>query len=202
MGGLPGSPAADRNKQPIFEVLCRVLPARGTALEVAAGTGQHAAWFAARLPGWRWLPTDFDAGMLPVIAARTADLPNVLQPRALDAAQAEWPLRERFELLYCANMIHIAPWTAGQGLLRGAARHLVPGGLLVLYGPYLEADVPTAPSNAAFDQDLRSRNGAWGLRRLDAVAAEAADAGLVLRERHALPANNLLLVFALDDPAT
>ena len=125
---------------------------------------------------------------------------QVLPPLRLDVTQAQWPSEGEpfstpFDLIYCANMIHIAPWPCCAALMQGAARHLSPQGLLVTYGPYLEDDVPTAPSNTAFDADLRRRNPAWGLRRLADVAHEAAQAGLVLHERVAMPANNLLLAW-------
>jgi len=103
--------------------------------------------------------------------------------------------------VFCANLLHIAPWACCAALLRGAARHLAPDGLLLTYGPYLEDGVPTAASNLAFDADLRARNPAWGLRRLADVAQQAANAGLVLRERVALPANNLLLAWGRSRPA-
>lgn len=202
MSTLPHSPAADRNKQPILDVLRTVLPARGVALEIASGTGQHAAWFAAALPDWTWQPTDADAGMLPAIAAWTAQegLPNVRPPLLLDVMSPQWPsegppFAQRFDAVYCANMLHISPWATCAALMQGCARHLAPGGVLVTYGPYLEDDVATAAGNAAFDASLRERNPAWGLRRLEDVAEEARRAGLALRQRHAMPANNLLLVF-------
>lgn len=203
MSTLPHSPAAERNKQPILDVLRKVLPAQGKALEIASGTGQHAAWFAAALPGWTWQPTDADEGALPAIAAWTsqAGLANVRPPLLLDVMAPQWPTQgtpfaEPFDAIYCANMLHIAPWPACPALMQGCARHLAPGGLLVTYGPYLEDTMPTAPSNAAFDQSLRASNPAWGIRRLEDVAREAQRAGLALRERHQMPANNLLLVFA------
>lgn len=202
MNDLPHSPAAERNKGPILEVLRGLLPPRGTALEIACGTGQHAVWFACALPGWTWQPTDADAAMLPVIAARTvqAGAANVLAPLQLDVMAPDWPspaapFAQRFDAIYCANMVHIAPWASCAALMQGAARHLAPGGVLVTYGPYLEDDVPTAPGNLAFDASLRARDPAWGLRRLEDVAEEAQRVGLSLRERHAMPANNLLLVF-------
>lgn len=200
MPSLPHSPAADRNKQPILEVLRRVLPAQGMALEIASGTGQHAAWFAAGLPGWRWQPTEADAALLPGIAGWTAGLPNVEPPLLLDVMATQWPsaakpFTQRFDAIFCANLLHIAPWPVCAALMQGAARHLAPGGVLVTYGPYVEDGVPTAPSNTAFDESLRRRDPAWGIRRLEEVAAQAQAAGLVLRERHAMPANNLLLVF-------
>ena len=216
MSDLPHSPAADRNKQPILDALIRILGERGAALEIASGTGQHAAWFAAAMPQWTWQPTDADARMLPALASRVAEaaLSNLLPPLLLDVMAPQWPLhgpafvegkeeQERrqqqqhaeFDAIYCANMLHISPWATCAALMQGAARHLVSGGLLITYGPYFEDDVPPAPSNLAFDQDLRARNPAWGIRRLDDVVAEARGAGLALRERHAMPANNLLLVF-------
>ena len=201
MSDLPHSPAAERNKEPILAVLRRVLGPRGTALEIASGTGQHAAAFAAAFPDWSWQPTEAEPAMLAAIAARTAGLANVPAPVLLDVMAPEWPspaapFFDPFDAVFCANMLHIAPWQACGGLMRGAARALVPGGLLVTYGPYLEDGVATAPGNLAFDQSLRERNPAWGVRRLEDVAAEASRAGLALRERHAMPANNLLLVFA------
>jgi hypothetical protein len=195
---LPESPAADRNKEPILAHLRGILGERGTALEIASGTGQHAVWFAASLAGWTWQPTDSDRGMLGVIAERIAQsgLANVLPPRQLDVtALASTPFTGKFDAIYCANMLHIAPWDACIGLMAGAARHLAPGGMLVTYGPYFEKGVPPAPSNLAFDESLRARDPSWGIRELDAVVAEARGNGLALTQRHAMPANNLLLVF-------
>lgn len=193
------SPAADRNKQVILKVLRRLLPAQGRALEIASGTGQHVAWFAAALPGWRWQPSEALAQALPGIAACTAGLPNVQPPRQLDVTQPWLPEEAgrppRFDLIYCANMLHIAPWACCAALMQGAARHLAPAGVLVTYGPYLEDEVVTTESNRAFDASLRARNPAWGLRRRADVEAEAQRAGLVLAARHAMPANNLLLVW-------
>jgi len=213
MPDLPHSPAADRNKQPILDALIRILGEGGAALEIASGTGQHAAWFAAAMPQWTWQPTDADARMLPALASRVADaaLPNLLPPLLLDVLAPQWPLHgpasvegeeerrqqqhAKFNAIYCANMLHIAPWATCAALMQGAARHLLADGLLVTYGPYFEEEAPAAPSNLAFDQDLRARNPEWGIRRLKDVVAEARRAGLALRERHAMPANNLLLVF-------
>jgi len=192
---LPTSPAAERNKGPILAELLRRLPGSGRALEVAAGTGQHAAHFAAALPGWQWLPTEPDAAMLPAIAARCANLPNVAPPQVLDVRSPAWPLPPAsLDALYCANMIHIAPWACCEALMRGAGRHLRAGGWLLVYGPFLAEGEPVAPSNIAFDADLRRRDASWGLRRLGAVADAADAAGLALAERVAMPAHNLLLV--------
>lgn len=208
MTDLPHSPAAERNKQPILEVLRGIVPARGTMLEIASGSGQHAQWFAAALPGWTWQPTEADAGMLPAIASRIAQagLANVHPPLLLDVTAPQWPSQaapfaQRFDAIFCANMLHIAPWSACAGLMQGAARHLAPGGMLITYGPYFESERATAPSNIAFDESLRARDPAWGIRRLADVEAQARDAGLVLRERHEMPANNLLLVFVAAERA-
>jgi len=198
------SAAAERNKQSILQVLQQVLPARGTALEIASGTGQHVAWFASHLPHWTWQPTDADAPALESISAYTAQgsqggLPNVRAPLLLDVMSPAWlpidtPL---FDAIYCANMLHIAPWATCTALMQGAARHLAPGGLLITYGPYLEDSVVTSPGNIAFDNDLHAQNPAWGLRRREEVEVQASQAGLRLAQRHAMPANNLLLVWAL-----
>ncbi|MCW5609610.1 MAG: DUF938 domain-containing protein [Rubrivivax sp.] len=190
------SPAAERNQGPILAELQRVLPAQGLLLEIASGTGQHAAFCSAGLPGWQWQPSDFEAEALPSIRAWCAGLPNVRPPLRLDVLQSPWDgVPAQVDAIFCANLIHIAPWACCPALMQGAARHLAPLGLLVTYGPYLEDDVPTAPGNQAFDADLRARNAAWGLRRREDVQAEAARAGLALRERVAMPANNLLLVW-------
>lgn len=203
MPTLPHSPAADRNKQPILDVLRQMLPAHGAALEIASGTGQHAAWFAAAMPGWTWQATDADPAVLPVIAAWSQQMgaANVRPPLRLDVLGPQWPAEgapfaQPFDAIYCANMLHISPWATCQALMRGSARHLAPGGVLVTYGPYFEDSVAPAASNLAFDASLRQRDPAWGIRRLEDVAREAQDAGLALRERHAMPSNNLLLVFA------
>jgi SAM-dependent methyltransferase len=190
--------AADRNKQPILETLCRVLPERGSALEIASGTGQHVAWFASGLPDWTWQPTDAQPGALNSIAQRVAQLglSNVQAPLPLDVLAAQWlPDDARFDAVFCANMLHIAPWATCAALMRGSARHLAPGGMLITYGPYLEDGVPTSAGNQAFDQSLREQNPDWGIRRREDVEREAARAGLRLSARQALPANNLLLVW-------
>lgn len=199
MHALPHSPAAERNQAPILAVLRGLLPAAGRALEIASGTGQHLAHFAAALPGWQWQPSDAGDALFGTIAARAAALPNVAAPRRLDVRDACWPsdgpaFTERFDLVFCANLLHISPWDCTPALLHGTARHLAPCGQLVVYGPFIEAEVPTAPSNLAFDADLRRRDAAWGLRHLDEVRRAARAAGLELAQRHALAANNLLLV--------
>ena len=195
---LPASPAAERNKDPILHVLRGLLGPQGAALEIASGTGQHAEWFAMGLPEWTWQPTEADADMLPLLAERVARarLPNLERPLSLDVLQPAWPLGERrFDAIFCANMLHISPWATCAALMQGAARHLQPGGVLVTYGPYLEDEVVTTVSNLAFDASLRARDASWGIRRREDVEAEAGRVGLALRQRHAMPANNLLLVF-------
>ena len=191
------SPAAERNRGPILAALQQLLPERGTALEIASGTGQHAAHFAAALPGWRWQPRDAEAAALASIDAWCAGLANVLPALQIDVLAPTWQgVPERVDAIFCANMLHISPWSTCGALMRGAARHLAADGLLVLYGPYVVDGEPTAASNVAFDSDLRARDPAWGLRRLADVLREAEAAGLVLRERRAMPANNQLLVLA------
>ena len=198
MNDIAFSAPSDRNKQPILDLLQLLLPEQGRALEIASGTGQHVAWFAAHLPHWQWQPTDVDVRMLPSIDARASEarLLNVQPARVLDVLQQPWPLDDaHYTLIYCANMLHIAPPACSGALMRGAARHLAPGGMLVTYGPYLEDEVLTTPSNLAFDESLRTRNPAWGLRRREDLEALAWQAGLHLSERHEMPANNLLLVW-------
>ncbi len=208
MTDLPFSAAADRNKQPILEAMQEVLGTRGTALEIASGTGQHVVWFAAALTDWTWQPTDADPDLLPVIASRIAQsgLPNLKPPALLDVLAPRWPsagepFADRFDAVFCANMLHISPPATCAALMQGAARHLNAGGLLITYGPYLE-EGPVAPGNVAFDQSLRERDPAWGIRRLDDVVAEAGRSGLTLHARRPMPANNLLLVFASGHEAT
>ena len=198
MSGPATSTAAERNRQPILEVLQSLLPPAGRALEVASGTGQHVAWFAQHLPNWTWQPTDAKDELFADIRARVheAGLANVATPQQLDLL-LPWPqpLCGPYELVYCANMLHIAPWACCAALMQGAAATLAPGGVLVTYGPYLEDEVPTGEGNLRFDATLRAQNPAWGIRRRVDVQAEAARAGLQLAARHAMPANNLLLVW-------
>lgn len=195
--GARTSPSTARNRDPILAVLARRLPPRGLVLEVAAGAGEHAVHLARALPHLAWRPSDPDPQALASIAAwrEASGLPNLLSPLALDAARPEtWPVQAA-DAVVSINMIHIAPWAAAEGLAQGASRVLPPGGRLFLYGPFVEDDVETAPSNLAFDEDLRRRDPAWGLRRLAAVAALCAGQGLTLAERVAMPANNLIVVF-------
>lgn len=196
MNGKLTWPAPERNKQPILEVLGRFMPAAGTLLEVASGTGQHAVHFAARFPSVLYQPSDVEEANLASIEAwrREAGLPNLLAPLRLDVLDDAWPLGE-VRLVYCANMVHIAPWECAVGLFRGAARHLAPGGVLLIYGPFKLDGQHTAPSNQAFDEDLRRRDPRFGVRDLEALVTLGAEHGLSLEERVAMPANNQSLVF-------
>jgi hypothetical protein len=195
--GALASPAAARNRAPILAVLSAHLPARGRVLEIASGSGEHAVAFAGALPGLEWTPSDPSAEARASIAAWSAagDGPNLKPPLAVDVLdEASWPAGP-FAALVCINMIHISPWAATGGLMRLARRVLPVGGLLAAYGPYREAEVPLAPSNAAFDASLRARDPAWGLRDREAVAAAARAEGLALTRRVEMPANNLMLLF-------
>ncbi|OGB02081.1 MAG: SAM-dependent methyltransferase [Burkholderiales bacterium RIFCSPHIGHO2_12_FULL_69_20] len=204
------SPASERNQAPILAQLQRWLPPTGRMLEIAAGTGQHAVHFAAGLPGWHWQPTDPDADALGSIAAWAVAAPatNLLPPPLqLDVLATPWPVESTgvpmaapWDAIFCANMLHIAPWACCAALMQGAARVLSPGGQLITYGPYLVEGEPTSAGNLAFDADLRQRNPAWGIRWLHDVVAEARQAGLDLQHRVAMPANNLLLVFGRAAP--
>lgn len=192
------SPSAERNKHPILETLQTFLPAQGTALEIASGTGQHVVWLAQHMPLWTWQPTEVHPGALYNIEVRAteADLANVNVALPLDVCKTPWQLEDTpFDLILCINMLHIAPWAACAALMQGAATHLAPGGVLVTYGPYFEADVVPTQSNLDFDQSLRTHDPSFGIRQLADVQAQAALAGLHLQARHALPANNLLLVW-------
>ncbi len=190
------APAAARNRDPILAVLRGVLPASGLVLEVASGSGEHVVHFAAALPGLTFQPSDPDPGARASIDAWAAEagLDTIRPAVALDAAAPGWPVAAADAVL-CINMVHIAPWAATEGLMRGAAAILPPGAPLVLYGPYRRDGAHTAPSNAAFDADLRARNPAWGIRDLEAVAELAAAQGFGTPAVTPMPANNLTLVF-------
>ena len=195
------SPAADRNKQAILDVLRTVLPPQGHALEIASGTGQHVAWFAQHLPLWTWQPSDAASDGFTDIEAHTMGLDSVRKPQILDVMRTPWlDAGSRFDAIYCANMLHISPWSTTTALMQGSAAHLATGGMLVTYGPYLEDTVTTAQGNRSFDESLRAQNPAWGIRRLEDVVQVAIQAGLQLVQRHALPANNLLLVWRPTTP--
>ena len=192
------APATLRNREPIAAVLVRELPASGSVLEVAAGTGEHAVFFAETFPALTWQPTDPSDEALASIADYRADYAgsNLAAPLRLDAAQPEsWPVT-RADAVVCINMVHISPWEATLGLFAGAARVLgTRGGPLVLYGPYIEQGVETAPSNLEFDASLKARNPLWGLREAEALDALAAQHRMARSARYALPANNIILVY-------
>ena len=196
------SPAAERNRAPILEVLRQILPDKGQALEIASGTGQHVAHFASNMPGWVWQPSDAQADGFASIGAWCAQsgAVNVRGPLLLDVMAPKWPTGSaefpgKFDAIFCANMLHIAPWATCAALMAGASKYLSPHGALITYGPYLERDVPTSPGNLAFDESLRQRDPAWGIRALEDVVQQATLTGLRLQLRVAMPASNLLLVF-------
>jgi SAM-dependent methyltransferase len=190
------APAAARNRDPIAAVLAKELPASGLVLEIASGTGEHALHFAAMFPSLQWQPSDPDPDSRASIRAWRdgADLPNLLPPLTLDASAPHWPL-DQADAVVCINMVHISPPSATLGLLSAAGRLLREGAPLVLYGPYLEDGVATAPSNIAFDQSLRARDESWGLRRVEWMDDLAAANGFTRTRRVAMPANNLVLVY-------
>ena len=190
------APATARNRDPIADVLAAALPESGLVLEVASGTGEHALHFARRFAHLVWQPSDPDPVARASIAAwrADADMPNLMAPLALDAAAPDWPVSHA-DAIVCINMVHISPWSATQGLFAGAARLLSPGKGLVLYGPFLETEIITAPTNIAFDQGLRARNPEWGLRDLTEIDRLAMAQGFARERRVTMPANNLCLVY-------
>ena len=190
------SPSAERNRDPILEVLARVLPRKGLVLEIGSGTGQHVAYFAKHLPQLAWQPSDPDAGFRRSIAlwVRHERLRNVMEPVPLDVHERPWPVTAA-EAIVCINVVHVSPWTATLALLDGAGKILPSAGVLYLYGPYRRRDRPTAASNEAFDADLRAHDPTWGLREIDEVSAAAARSGLDFAEVADMPANNSSLIF-------
>ena len=196
--GALSSPAARRNGDAILRVLRAHLPAKGSVLEIASGSGEHALAFASALRGLEWTPSDPSAEARASIEAwrGQAEIPNLRPSLAIDAAAPHtWP-NDTFDAIFCANMTHISPWSATEGLM-DLADHVLrrPGGLLVLYGPYREADVPLAPSNAAFDDSLKARNPDWAIRDRETVEAVARSQGLSATLRVEMPTNNLMLLF-------
>lgn len=188
------APATLRNREAIAAELAALLPQHGTVLEVASGSGEHAAFFAERFPALTFVPSDPDAAARESIASWCAGLANVAPPLAIDAAAGDWPIAAADAVL-CINMVHISPWAATLGLLDGTARLLPTGGPLILYGPYRRADAPTAPSNEAFDQSLKARDPRWGLRDVAEVTAAAEARGLRFARLVEMPANNIMLLY-------
>jgi hypothetical protein len=189
------APAALRNREPIAEVLADWLPNTGLVLEIASGTGEHAVFFAERFPALEWQPSDVHPDALSSIAAwrESAALPNVRPPIVIDAREPDWPI-ERADAVLSINMVHISPWPAAIGLIEGAAKLLSANAPLILYGPWLQAGVAAAPSNLAFDADLKRRDPSWGLRLVEDFAGEAEKRGFELLETRPMPANNLMLL--------
>ncbi len=189
-------PATLRNRDFILDVLWNVLPTTGVILEVASGSGEHVIHFAKNLPALVFQPSDSDPDALPSIAAwvKAAGVTNVRAPISLDASHSIWPVASADGVI-CINMVHISPWEATLGLIKGAAAVLPPASPLYLYGPYIRGGFATAPSNQAFDRSLRNRNPTWGLRDLEAVAAIAQSVGFSAPVITEMPANNLSVVF-------
>lgn len=190
------APAAERNRQPILEVLARVLPKSGLVLEIASGTGQHSVFFSERLPSLRWQPTDTAPDALQSIRSWVDEenRDNLLRPIELDVRWPTWPVAT-VDAMLCVNMIHISPWETTEALFAGAQGLLAPGAPLVTYGPYRLHGKHTAPSNVAFDESLRSRNARWGVRDIDELTTLAQHTGFELEERVEMPANNMTLVW-------
>lgn len=195
-GQRRSAPAALRNREPIADVLREWLPNRGVVLEIASGTGEHAVHFARAFPELEWQPSDIDEGALESIRAWRDDagLANLREPISLDSATGDWLIDSAAAVL-SINMVHISPWASALGLLEGAARLLPPGGPLILYGPWLSDGIEAAPSNLAFDADLKARNPDWGLRRVEDFADEAGKRRFSLAGQRHMPANNLMLLF-------
>jgi Protein of unknown function (DUF938) len=193
------APATERNREPILAILQQVLPSTGTILEISSGTGEHAVFMAPQLAPRHWLPSDPNPEARASIAAwqQSAPCDDIHPPIDLDASSSEWLVssKEPITAIVNINMIHIAPRSAYLGLFAGASRILPVGGILYLYGPFKQGGVHTAPSNAAFDESLRSQNPAWGIRDLEEITAVAHSHNLELQQVYPMPANNLSVVF-------
>ncbi|WP_120498523.1 DUF938 domain-containing protein [Kiloniella sp. EL199] len=197
------APATKRNREAIYEILKNNLPEKGTLLEVASGTGEHAAWIGSRLPAFTWQTSEYDTNLFPSIKAhiQATEANNISVPIHIDVAQKDWgfgkemnvEFQNKTDVILCANMIHIAPWEVAIGLIRGASKFLRENGLAFIYGPFFQNDVETAPSNMEFDRWLKEQDSSWGIRQLDDVKNLAQDHGLLLNKIHPMPANNLFL---------
>ncbi len=194
------APATQRNREPILEVLLRVLPPSGNILEIASGTGEHSIFFAPAFSNRQWIPSDTNAISRDSIEAwrKESLIENIHPPLNINAQDSIWEIEKQFldiTTIININMIHISPWSACLGLMKGAKRLLPSGGILYLYGPYKQEGKHTAPSNEAFDKSLRAQNPEWGVRNLEDVIKVAEDNGLVFKEKVAMPANNLSVIF-------
>ena len=209
--GRLDAPAFHRNHQAIWSVLQKFLEGKsGDVVEAGSGTGQHVVDFAGRTPEITWWPSDLNAQHLKSIDAwrAHAGLPNIRPPLRIDLADPTWCAQMhdgsgpgKLLAVFCANVIHIAPWRVAEGLFEGAGRYLRADGRLFLYGPFKRGGKHTAVSNAVFDTSLRERDAEWGVRDVEAVEQLAGKAGLVLIEIAEMPANNLVLVFARSTSA-
>lgn len=192
------SPAAARNREPILSILRDEVPNDGRVLEIGSGSGEHAVHFATALSGIIWHPTERDATALAGIDAhaRAAGARNIEPAHRLDVLETPWPAQGPFDGIFCANVIHIAPWSVASAIIESAASVLVPGAPLILYGPFKRNGAFGAESNAAFDRTLRAENPDWGIRDLEREIQPLAEkAGFRLSARHEMPANNLAVVF-------
>ncbi|TPV95683.1 MAG: DUF938 domain-containing protein [Myxococcales bacterium FL481] len=192
-------PATSRNREPLLEAVHEVFAASTRVLEVASGSGEHLEFIAPHFPNCHFVPSDIEPKCLDSVAERARECPsnNIATPVRLDASDGPWP-NGPFDAVFNANMIHIAPWAACQGLLAGAAQCLRPGGYLCLYGPFMRSGSHTAPSNAAFSEDLQRRDSRWGVRDLDEVERAAVPHGLELAWVKPMPANNFTVAFRRD----
>lgn len=193
-------PATARNREPILGALRSLLDdtpsTTGLVLEIGSGSGEHAAYFAPRLEPWLWQPSDPEPEHRDSIAAWRDGVgcPRLLAPLAIDAASPRWPI-DAADIVFAANVIHVAPWSVSEGLVAGAGRVLSPGGALILYGPFFADDLAPAPSNRAFDENLRRQDPQWGVRHIGDLERLARRHGLDPGSRMAMPANNLVLAF-------
>lgn len=204
------SPAAERNQRPILDSLTPWLSDRHAVLEIASGTGQHAVFLSQHLAHLTWQPSDLDPSSLASISARRLQIAgqttgsavqnnlNLLPPVRLDVESERWPVKGEFDALFCANMIHIAPWSATQALFKHAKHVCSKAAKLMTYGPFIFEDVQTAQSNVEFDASLQARNPAWGIRHFTSIRAEAQKSGWRFEERKAMPANNFCLLFRYE----
>lgn len=202
---LPHAPAAFRNREPILAALRTVLRSESppVVLEIASGTGEHGLWFTQQWDGLVWQPTEASAHRLEGISAWRDLCPDLherfLAPRALRTTERPWKKTAPYDTIYVANLTHISPWPATEGLVAGASEILSPGGRLLIYGPFRENGAPTSEGNVAFDRKLRDEDPSWGIRDAEAVEDLMATAGFLVEARHEMPANNRLLVGTLHE---